>query len=158
MGRSADTRADDPAEFRGSGFGCGFGFEAFGGSPAAPDAAGNSENEDDDGDDALAVLASLQTFIGNWVWSKELEQAIGVTQHKAMEEVKAILTEGGSRADVAATLCAVLFLKQKLAKDRSAWELMVEKAERWLEEQTGQTTASLERCLTPSGQAAGLFG
>ncbi|KAJ6442386.1 von Willebrand domain-containing protein [Purpureocillium lavendulum] len=96
---------------------------------------------------SLGSLAALQTFVGSWSWSAELERVLGLTQQQAAGKVS------GLEGDVLATLCAVAYLKKKLANERDAWELMVEKAESWLENQTGEGKDVLARKV----DAAALF-
>lgn len=75
---------------------------------------------------ALQALIALQTFVGSWTWSGDLEKVLGVTAKKA-ERVTEV------RGDVLATVCAVVFLRKKLGGERDAWEMVVEKAVEWLE-------------------------
>lgn len=102
---------------------------------------------------SLAALAALQTFIGSWAWSPELESIISVKQQQASTLQLPPVSGSASQGDVLATLCAVVFLKKRLANEKDAWELMVDKAERWLEDQTAVSAATLEQMVG----AAGLF-
>lgn len=86
-----------------------------------------------DTSDPLQALISLQTFVGSWTWTNDLEKVLGVTAKKAGDLKVAENVEG----DVLATLCAVVFLKKKLADEKETWEMVVEKAEDWLREQVG---------------------
>ncbi|KAM4060978.1 vault protein inter-alpha-trypsin domain-containing protein [Hirsutella rhossiliensis] len=105
-----------------------------------------------DHSDPLTGLASLQTFIGSWKWSPELEKILDVTQKTAAE--MQLPTDSVGQAEILATLCAVVFLRTRLADQKDAWEMMVEKSEGWLGEQTGETAARLEKMV----EDAGLFG
>lgn len=96
----------------------------------------------------LAELASLQRFTGSWSWSAELERVLGMTEGEAGGKVP------GVSGDTLATLCAVSYLRTKLAAEADAWELMVAKAEAWLEQETGETREALVR----RGERGGLFG
>ena len=87
----------------------------------------------------LDALAALQTFVGSWSWSPQLEQVLGLTQREAAGRVT------GLQGDVLATLCAVSYLRRRLAGDKDAWELMVDKAESWLEDQTGEDKQALAK-------------
>ncbi|UNI22233.1 hypothetical protein JDV02_008140 [Purpureocillium takamizusanense] len=87
----------------------------------------------------LDVLAALQTFVGSWSWSRELEEVLGLTQKEAGSKVPNL------QGDALATLCAVAYLRRRLAGDKDAWELMVDKAESWLEDQTGEAKEALAK-------------
>ncbi|KAG8413865.1 hypothetical protein J3459_012494 [Metarhizium acridum] len=50
----------------------------------------------------------------------------------------------GDVEDVVSTLCAIAHLTKKMAADKDSWELMVEKAHDWLQEQTGWAVEELE--------------
>jgi hypothetical protein len=93
----------------------------------------------------LGGLASLQTFNGSWKWSQQLEKILGFTEAEATKAIN--LPESRDVADVVATLCAVICLKKIMAADKDSWELMVEKAENWLQNQTGQTMGNLETLI-----------
>ena len=100
---------------------------------------------------SLAALAALQTFIGSWSWSPELEGVISVTQQETLTLKLPKGSDNAGQGDVAATLCAVVFLKKRLAGEKDAWELMVDKAERWLEGQTTMSAATLEKMVEDAG-------
>jgi hypothetical protein len=93
----------------------------------------------------LPAIAALQTFIGTWKWSPQLESIIGVTEKDAAAAIKLpVCGDGADVADVLATLCTVIYLRKALAADKDSWELMADKAENWLQDQTGKTMAELE--------------
>ncbi|CAM1501520.1 Fc.00g035040.m01.CDS01 [Cosmosporella sp. VM-42] len=100
-----------------------------------------------DTNNPLQALISLQTFVGSWTWSADLEKVLGVTAKKAGR----LNVSGKIQGDVLATLCAVVFLKTKLREDKESWEMLVEKAEDWLKEQQGESVEELEK------QVEGLF-
>lgn len=81
---------------------------------------------------ALQALIALQTFVGSWTWSGDLEKVLGVTAKKA-ERVVAEDVKG----DVLATVCAVVYLRRKLGEEREAWEMVVDKAVEWLRGEVG---------------------
>lgn len=115
---------------------------------SAAEPRGTSKCDDDD-IEPLAGLVSLQTFAGNWNWSPVLEKILGVTQRVA-EEIQ-LPTGSAAKAEILATLCAVVFLKVKLVDQKDAWEMLVKKAEGWLEQQTGETAAKLEKAVEGVG-------
>ncbi|KAF7560230.1 hypothetical protein G7046_g3938 [Stylonectria norvegica] len=91
----------------------------------------------------LQDLISLQTFVGSWAWSSKLTNILGVTSLKALE----LGLPSSVHGDVLATLCAVVFLKKKLADEEDAWEMLVDKAENWLQDQTGGDLEALEKAV-----------
>lgn len=94
--------------------------------------------------DPMSILFSEQTFRGNWDWSPSLEGVVGVTQSAATTEMK--LPGRYDQLDlVLATLCAVAYLKKKLADEKDVWELIVQKAEDWLRGQTQEDVMELEK-------------
>ncbi|KAF4508949.1 hypothetical protein G6O67_005267 [Ophiocordyceps sinensis] len=149
-GDSSSEEADEPRSEKADDSSSGRGGDRF---LRADDSSGDSSSEDDcDGEFApshLLTLASLQTFIGSWKWSPELETVLGVTQERAAE--MKLPAESVGQTETLATLCAVVFLRKKMADQMDAWELMVKKAEGWLEEQTGETAADLEKMVEDAG-------
>lgn len=102
---------------------------------------GESKKATTSANDPLQVITSLQTFTGNWSQSEHLEAVTGVSHKKAKEAIEAagLKYEGkGSADDVLATICAVAFLKKVLSEEKEAWEMIVDKAVMWLEEQLGE--------------------
>lgn len=83
--------------------------------------------------DPLQDLTALQLFEGNWTWTAALEKILGVSHADAVAKAKAAGLNAGY-GDVLATACAVAYFKSKLAAEADAWEMIVEKAEDWLQE------------------------
>ncbi|KAL6835867.1 VIT domain-containing protein [Trichoderma sp. SZMC 28015] len=94
--------------------------------------------------DVLSTLSALQTFAGSWQWNPSLEAILGVTPLNATVKVQ-LPGQYTQHMDVLATLCAVVFLKKKLASEKDSWELLVQKAEDWLRAQTGADVLALEK-------------
>jgi hypothetical protein len=92
--------------------------------------------------EALSGLVTLQTFIGSWKWDHQLEKILNMTKAEAAKAIKLAVIENA--ADILATLCTIIYLKNTMASHRDSWELMADKAESWLEAQTGQTMSELE--------------
>ncbi|VUC23747.1 unnamed protein product [Clonostachys rosea] len=93
--------------------------------------------EDDDSDEDMGF--------GLWVWDKAglLEKLLGITKDEVLRKAE----EAGldrEKETVLATLCAIVFLKTKLAEEEDAWELMEDKAAGWVGEQLCRT-AEYER-------------
>ncbi|KAF4967480.1 hypothetical protein FSARC_4975 [Fusarium sarcochroum] len=87
----------------------------------------------------LNALTTLQTFSGCWSWSADLERVLGMT----FEEVSKLglptaVADNPEKDDILATACAVLFFKNKLKSEEDTWEMLVEKAEGWLEDIIGE--------------------
>ncbi|KAL7804026.1 VIT domain-containing protein [Trichoderma afarasin] len=94
--------------------------------------------------DVLSTLSALQTFAGSWQWNPSLEAILGVTPLNATVKIQ-LPGQYTQHMDVLATLCAVVFLKKKLASEKDSWELLVQKAENWLRAQTGADVLALEK-------------
>lgn len=77
--------------------------------------------------------------------SPKLENIIGITQQQAKRI--SMVSKMANQDEILATLCAVVFLKTKLADEEEVWEFIVTKAESWLEEQTKEAMADLERSV-----------
>ncbi|RFU73691.1 vault poly [Trichoderma arundinaceum] len=92
---------------------------------------------------ALSSLSSLQTFAGYWQFNSRLENILGFTSQRTLEKVQ-LPGQYNGYMEVLATLCAVVFLKKKLADEKDTWELFVQKAEDWLRNQTGEDVQELE--------------
>ncbi|KAK3824900.1 MAG: LOW QUALITY PROTEIN: von Willebrand factor type A domain-containing protein [Benniella sp.] len=82
-------------------------------------------------------IIGLQTFEGYWEWQASLLSCVGVDPVLAAEAVK----KHGWDLRVAATGLAIVFLEKKKNKEKDAWELVVEKAKGWMEEQIGANEA-----------------
>ncbi|KAL4731083.1 hypothetical protein ACLX1H_000042 [Fusarium chlamydosporum] len=86
----------------------------------------------------LQALTSLQTFSGSWSWSADLEHVLGVTFEEISKlDVPSTVTNHAEKNNILATSCAVLFFKRKLNEEEDVWEMLVEKAEGWLEDNIG---------------------
>lgn len=92
----------------------------------------------------LSTLSALQTFAGNWQWNPSLEGIVGFDPLTATAKIQ-LPGQYTQHMDVLATLCAVVFLKKKLASEKDSWELLVQKAEDWLRAQTGADVLELEK-------------
>ncbi|KAH0497543.1 hypothetical protein TgHK011_004841 [Trichoderma gracile] len=96
----------------------------------------------------LLALATLQTFVGSWHWDVRLEAVLGITSRLVSDRVQLPGEQSRPETDVLATLCVVVFLKKKLASEKESWELLVHKAEDWLERRRGGTeVAEWERIV-----------
>ncbi|CVK98594.1 related to Vault poly [Fusarium mangiferae] len=91
----------------------------------------------------LQALTSLQTFAGSWSWSSDLEHVLGLTSEQVSKlALPASVKDHSEKDDVLATACAVLFFKKKLQEEMDTWEMLVEKAEGWLEDNIGEDDVS----------------
>ena len=79
------------------------------------------------------ALMDLQTFEGFWEWQESLFSWIEMDPKLATEVVK----KHGWDFRIAATAFVIVFFKEKQAKEKDTWELVVEKAKGWMEEQIG---------------------
>ncbi|KAM5347225.1 hypothetical protein ACJ41O_010230 [Fusarium nematophilum] len=96
-------------------------------SPPSPQAA-----------DPLRDLIALQTFSGAWAWSDGLERVLGVNLKTASKDLPAGVAGHKEVGSLVATACAIVFFRNKLTGDKDTWEMVVDKAEGWLEEQIGE--------------------
>ncbi|KAL9487984.1 hypothetical protein ACSS6W_000261 [Trichoderma asperelloides] len=94
----------------------------------------------------MSALFSEQTFIGNWAWSPRLETIVGMTKSAALADIQ-LPGQYGQLHTVLATLCAVVYLRKKLADEKDVWELIVQKAEDWLRGQTQEDVMELEKIV-----------
>jgi hypothetical protein len=92
----------------------------------------------------LEMLVDLQTFEGYWEWNEGLSAVLGVNKEQAGTLVNA---NGWSQA-VVATALAVAFFEKKMANEKDAWELVVEKAKGWLE---GQVSGGADGVIGKAG-------
>ncbi|RFN49800.1 vault poly [Fusarium flagelliforme] len=91
----------------------------------------------------LRALTSLQSFSGSWSWSMELERVLDVdSKEVAKLDLPSTVTGHALKSEILATACAILFFKRKLADEKDTWEMLVEKAEGWLEENIGEDSMS----------------
>jgi hypothetical protein len=87
----------------------------------------------------LRALTSLQTFSGSWSWSKDFERVLGIDPKEVAKlDLPSTVTDHALKSEILATACAILFFKRKLEDEKDTWEMLVEKAEGWLEENIGE--------------------
>ncbi|RGP76943.1 vault poly [Fusarium longipes] len=108
------------------------GYGLFDGDPVAPPAP--PAPEPINARDPLKALTSLQNFSGSWAWSPDLERTLGVSLDEVTRlDLPSVVLGHTGKNDILATACAVLFFKRKLNDEEDIWEMLVEKAEAWLE-------------------------
>ncbi|KAK7421638.1 hypothetical protein QQX98_002105 [Neonectria punicea] len=96
----------------------------------------------------LQALTDLQTFVGTWTWSETLEKVLGFTKADASKlSLPTAVASHSDRHTILATACAALYYKKNLKADKDSWEMLVEKAESWLEEQLGGDVEELEKVI-----------
>ena len=81
--------------------------------------------------DALGRIISLQRFQGFWELDHALLDVCGVAQSAAAGTMQS--STEPLRKTVWATVLAIVFLERVLPADKEAWELVVDKAEGWLQ-------------------------
>ncbi|KAH6884104.1 von Willebrand factor type A domain-containing protein [Thelonectria olida] len=97
---------------------------------------------------ALQTLTRLQTFVGSWSWDATLESILGISPAALSKlDLPASVTEHPIKDTILATACAVAFFKTKLQADEEAWEMLVDKAETWLDGQIGESKYDLEALI-----------
>ncbi|KAI1295115.1 von Willebrand factor type A domain-containing protein [Xylaria venustula] len=80
-------------------------------------------------EEKLHALIRLQKFDGSWEWGQNLLDITGADLSKSKTEVL--------ENAITATALAVAFLRTQLAHEAEAWELVEEKAVRWLTTEKG---------------------
>ncbi|KAL8383441.1 hypothetical protein RB595_010574 [Gaeumannomyces hyphopodioides] len=103
--------------------------------PAPPPGAhlgskGGSRSSEDVSD-PLPTIVKQQDFEGSWGWTPLLCTAMGLTEEAVLSGLPADV----AASKVGATVCVVAFLRKKLAGSADEWEMLVEKAVAWLEDQ-----------------------
>ncbi|KAF2020261.1 VIT-domain-containing protein [Aaosphaeria arxii CBS 175.79] len=99
--------------------------------PPAPSAYTTTTPQTDDA--ILTTLISLQSFSGYWDLEPALLSAISLSESSAEALLKAKeISDVDARRKVA-TAIAVAYMETRLVALRNSWELVVEKARRWLE-------------------------
>ncbi|VUC27986.1 unnamed protein product [Clonostachys rosea] len=94
----------------------------------------------------LQALVSLQSFAGNWLWSTSLEKVLELTYEDVLKwEIPPMVAAHTIMEDILATVCAITFLKKKFGPDKESWEMLVGKAESWLQGQIGDDIDSLKK-------------
>ncbi|KAL8793716.1 MAG: hypothetical protein Q9195_003657 [Heterodermia aff. obscurata] len=95
--------------------------------------------------DPLDTIISLQCFQGFWELEQRLLTACGVAKSAA---TKAILagapSDQSSHAKVWATIIAITFLERKMAGEKDTWELIVDKAQGWLQSDGVEVAQEME--------------
>ncbi|KAL8291218.1 hypothetical protein RB597_005466 [Gaeumannomyces tritici] len=100
--------------------------------PGAPlGSEGGSQPSGDVSTDPLPTIVKQQEFEGSWSWTPLLCTAIGLTEEAMLNGLPSDVAAG----KVGATVCVVAFLRKKLAGSADEWEMLVEKAVAWLEDQ-----------------------
>lgn len=75
--------------------------------------------------DKMYEIISLQKSDGSWEWDKRLVDIVGIK------------LDAERRNAIVATALAIAFLQVRMAQEAESWELIVEKARRWLGQQQG---------------------
>lgn len=78
---------------------------------------------------ALHALIAAQSFAGSFPATPEVLQILGVSA----ADVERVASEQGVVVEVVVTQLVIAFFEDKLADERESWELVVEKARRWVD-------------------------
>jgi hypothetical protein len=113
-------------------------------SESEDETAADSESEDEaaaaDDDNFLESIIAQQSFEGSWVSISDLlQKKMGINLEDYRKAVDDFVLDQHSldrgKAEVSLdTAIVVVYLKQKLPKEEETWELIVEKAKSWLED------------------------
>lgn len=101
------------------------------GAFSMPGGVFQSGGGEDVSSEPLPTIVKQQDFEGSWSWSPSLRTAMGLTEEAVAEKLPAAVAS----SKVGATVCVVVFLRKKLADSADEWEMLVEKAVAWLEDQ-----------------------
>ena len=98
-------------------------------------AAGGSRGRSNVAQDPLDAIISLQCFQGFWHLEQRLLNVCGVAKSAATSTILANASSAqSSHAKMWATIIAITFLERKMAGEKDAWELIVDKAKGWLQD------------------------
>ncbi|KAF1344046.1 von Willebrand factor type A domain-containing protein [Delphinella strobiligena] len=77
----------------------------------------------------VRLLISLQTFAGYWVWSTAVLKSLDI-------DTASVLKDKGSKSDdITMTTLVLDLLRTKLSAFKEVWEMVADKADKWLAEQ-----------------------
>ena len=91
-------------------------------------------------EELLHYLISLQTFEGSWEWSTALITTLNLNSALLRNEIAA-----GVHKKHLTTAIVIAVLEDKLRSFQGSWELVVEKAREWLDNEVGDAENLLER-------------
>ncbi|CAI6091289.1 unnamed protein product [Clonostachys chloroleuca] len=120
-------------------------------SPGGVQASPDIQSLDTGGLGCLHSLISLQTFAGSWILDHNLERVLGISSdHLLRLHLPDSVFNHAQRDEIVATACVISFLSRKCSAERGSWEMLVEKADRWLQERVGEDVATLKAALESS--------
>ncbi|KIX04165.1 uncharacterized protein Z518_07719 [Rhinocladiella mackenziei CBS 650.93] len=82
-------------------------------------------------------IIDLQSFDGSWSLSNKLLQLFGLSQ----DQVQNLLSGAGDDESVRATALGIAWLKIKVPAEKDVWEMVVDKAEGWIQAKIGSDKA-----------------
>lgn len=88
-------------------------------------------------------IVALQAYNGSWQWSPELEAILSLDKKNVMA-LSWPTSDEAATDRVSASVCVIVYLKKNLPGEKETWEMIVDKAQSWLKETTGQTSQDLE--------------
>ncbi|CAG9939771.1 unnamed protein product [Clonostachys rosea f. rosea IK726] len=99
----------------------------------------------------LHNLISLQTFAGSWILDHNLETVLGISSdHLLRLHLPDSVVNHTQWGEIIATACVISFLSRNFSAERGSWEMLVEKADRWLQERVGDDVAALKAAIESS--------
>ena len=81
-------------------------------------------------------LVSLQEFDGYWASGSGLHNRLAHFMNCDVNQIAADHLHSDLNSNMWMTALVVVFMEDKLASEKSVWEMIVEKARRWLEQQS----------------------
>ncbi|KAI0130397.1 von Willebrand factor type A domain-containing protein [Xylariales sp. AK1849] len=94
--------------------------------------------------DKLNALILLHRFEGFWTWDQKLQDLMLWDADATLQPVQVATQEvvaGSNGQNIIATACVVAWLRSEKAAEKDTWELLVEKAVLWLENELGPKSA-----------------
>ncbi|KAF2238357.1 VIT-domain-containing protein [Viridothelium virens] len=101
----------------------------------------SGQAQQDTAEEPMEALISLQTFEGPWGWTPELFEILGITEEAArhgFDKAGVAMTE----KNLLATSIVICFFRIKLASEEETWELVLDKAVNWIENQAAEESRS----------------
>ena len=78
----------------------------------------------------MDTIVNMQFASGAFAWGTGFEKFLKMTREEAQEKMKHLLPEIEERTRL--TLLAIAILEVKFGAEKSMWELIAKKAEKWL--------------------------
>ncbi|KAF3000607.1 hypothetical protein E8E14_001274 [Neopestalotiopsis sp. 37M] len=88
-------------------------------------------------DDKIQGLAILQNFEGYWTWDEKLSSLLGISEQEVLSYIDSSMGAALNTTEVISTVCAIAWLRKMKANEKDTWELIVDKALDWINDEFG---------------------